>query len=103
VLPHLGDRQAVGGQVDAGSARCQGHVQAVVNQDAGLGPAGAFHRGFCQGEQVPGTEVALAHLNQIDAGSHGALNDRKQVPAVQGLAVGDVIEQRALFRQPSHG
>jgi len=63
----------------AGAAR-QRNIQPIVDDDARSRAAGERHHVSHQRGELSGVEIALAHLNEIDAALDGLFELRQQKP-----------------------
>jgi hypothetical protein len=71
--------------VQAGIRQAERDVSAVVDEYAGLSLSGPGGHALCQAQEIPRGQVALAELNQVDAGLNGLVElplQRRELAAV---------------------
>jgi len=79
--------------MDTVGAACQRHIQPIVDEDSRRRAAGERQGGLDQRGELAGLEIALSHLNEIDAASNGVLElGQQEAPGV--------IERRAGSGEP---
>jgi hypothetical protein len=89
----VGGRNRVSAQMDAVGAARQRHIQPIVDNDSRRRAAGDRQGGLDERGELAGLEIALAHLNEIDADVDGGLELGQQKAA-------GVIERRAGSCEP---
>ena len=89
----VGRGNRVSAQMDAVGAARQRHIQAIVDDDSRRRAAGNRQSGLDERGELAGLEIALSHLNEIDAALNGVLELGQQEAT-------SVIERHASSREP---
>jgi len=89
----VGWKDRVRAQMDTVCAAPQRHVQAIVDDDSRRRAASNGQGGLDEPGKLTGLEIALSHLNEIDAALNGVLELGQQEAT-------SVIERRAGSREP---
>ena len=89
----VGWKDRVRAQMDTVCAAPQRHVQAIVDDDSRRRATSNCQGGLDEPGKLAGLEIALSHLNEIDAALNGVLELGQQEAT-------SVIERRAGSREP---
>ena len=85
------------------SPSCQRYIQAIIDQHARAVWSRDSNHGLDKLTQRTWTQIFFTNLNKMAAGARGAFNGEQLLSErlVEGLAIGDQVEQRARRFQAS--